>query len=525
MGAEAEYKMKIVVADDEILARKAIASMLLRSDIPVEIVGEFDSGSQVLDYLNKTDGDVDILITDIRMMDIDGLETSRCIMEKKYRTQVILVSGYAEFSYAKQAIQYQVKDYLTKPIEQAALLDAVNRIISRKKQQEISKNRQKEEDILEFSKQQLSVRQLVCNEKLLNRLIENVPENSVWQKYRLAVIQINDNNEEQQKKMHELLKKWQVLHVVQTVLWHFPTGHEWVLVLSDQCKALSENEIRMLMNSIAIYIGFQVNFRFTVGISDIMSGESEFITAYKSAIDAINLRLIKGWNEIFFYSDIENDSTVLFTEGQKIGLKKELQKNNTNRVNEIVHGLFNDKRLMNLKSLDPLYQGIADILSTVSIYSAEAGNIWGNIGFSAQERSYDLYRFYSMVELENFIIGQLEKCMSVPFEESNDASGIVDTVIKYVQENYQQQISLQELAEQQLFMNASYLSRLFKATTGETFSKYLLTIRLKEAAELLKNSGLRISEIGEYVGFSDSSYFISCFRKQFHMTPKEFRHQ
>ena len=78
---------------------------------------------------------------------------------------MILVSGYAEFSYAKQAIQYQVKDYLTKPIEQAALLEAVNRIISRKKQQEISKNRQKEEDILEFSKQQLSVRQLVCNEK------------------------------------------------------------------------------------------------------------------------------------------------------------------------------------------------------------------------------------------------------------------------------------------------------------------------------------------------------------------------
>ena len=89
---------------------------------------------------------------------------------------MILVSGYAEFSYAKQAIQYQVKDYLTKPIEQAALLDAVDRIISRKKQQEISKNRQKEEDILEFSKQQLSVRQLVSNEKLLNRLIENVPD-------------------------------------------------------------------------------------------------------------------------------------------------------------------------------------------------------------------------------------------------------------------------------------------------------------------------------------------------------------
>ena len=73
MGAEAEYKMKIVVADDEILARKAIASMLLRSDIPIEIVGEFDSGAQVLDYLNRTDGDVDILITDIRMMDIDRI--------------------------------------------------------------------------------------------------------------------------------------------------------------------------------------------------------------------------------------------------------------------------------------------------------------------------------------------------------------------------------------------------------------------------------------------------------------------
>lgn len=523
MNVEVECKMKVVVADDEALARKAIVSMLLRSDMPIEIVGEFDSGTQVLDYLEKTQGDADILITDIRMMDIDGLETARRIMEKEYRTQVILVSGYAEFSYARQAIRYRVKEYLTKPIEQSDLLDAVNHIICRKKEQEIFKNRQKEQNILEFSKQQLSVRQLLYNEKLLNRLIESVPENNIWQKYRLAVIQINNNSEEQQKTMCDLLEKWQALHVVQTVLWYFPAGHEWLLVLSDRCKALSEKEIKILLNSIMIYIGCRVRFQVSVGVSDIMRGKPEFITAYKNVVDAVNLRLLKGWDEVYFYTDIEKDSTILFTEGQKLGLKKELQKYNSDRVDEIVHAFFADKRIQNLKSLDPMYQGIIDMLSTMSTLRADAESMWGATENSGQEQSYDLFQFYSICDLEHFITDRFEACMSRPVEDNNNTTGVMDMVIKYVQENYQQQISLQELADRQLFMNASYLSRLFKSTTGQTFSKYLLTFRLKAASDLLENSSLHISEIGEYVGFSDSSYFISCFKKQFHMTPKEFR--
>ena len=190
--------------------------MLEKSGLPISVNGDFEDGEEVIEYLQENEAD--IIITDIRMPNVDGLELAKYVQEHVPKCSVVIETGYEDFQYARNALRYQVKDYLTKPIEQAALLDAVDRIISRKKQQEISKNRQKEEDILEFSKQQLSVRQLVSNEKLLNRLIENVPDNNAWQKYRLAVIQINDNSEEQQKKMHELLKKWQVLHVVQTVL-------------------------------------------------------------------------------------------------------------------------------------------------------------------------------------------------------------------------------------------------------------------------------------------------------------------
>lgn len=522
MNVEVENNMKVIVADDEALARKAIVSMLLRSDLPIEIVGEFDSGTHVMEYLKKTDGNADILITDIRMIDIDGLQTARYISEMGYRTQVILVSGYAEFSYAKQAIKYQVKEYLTKPIQQIDLLEAVNNIICSKRDQEIHKKHQKEQDILEFSKQQLSVRQLLYNDRLLYRLIESVSENNIWRKYRLVVIQINTNSEECQKMMCDLLDKWRTFHVVQIVNWYFPIGHEWLMVLSDRYKALAEKEVKILLNSIMLYIGSRVPFQISVGVSDIMESKMRFVAAYKNCVDAINLRLLKGWNTVYFYAESEKDSSVLFTEGQILGLKKELQKYNSGRVEEIVHTFFTDKHIKKLKSLEPVYKGIINMLSAISILHTEDERTWGITENLEQEQRYTLYQFYSIYELEYFMTERLEACMNRPIGE-NDTTDVMEIVIKYMQRNYQQQISLQELAEKQLFMNASYLSRLFKSTTGQTFSQYLLKIRLNAASDLLKNNNLQINEISEYVGFSDPSYFISCFKKQFYMTPKEFR--
>ena len=126
--------IRVLVADDELLARKAMASILQHSGIELQVIGEFDSAESILEYLETVDGNIDILITDIRMGDKDGLQVAKYIEEKDWDIQVILISGYAEFTYAQKAIRYGVKQYLTKPLDKCELLNAVRQIIEEREE-------------------------------------------------------------------------------------------------------------------------------------------------------------------------------------------------------------------------------------------------------------------------------------------------------------------------------------------------------------------------------------------------------
>ena len=99
----------------------------------------------------------------------------------------------------------------------------------------------------------------------------------------------------------------------------------------------------------------------------------------------------------------------------------------------------------------------------------------------------------------------------------------MNRILAYVEENYRYDVTLSQIASEKFFMNASYLSRIFKAGTGKTFSRYLIEYRMQKAAELLQKEELRISDVAQYVGYNDTSYFIQTFKKQYHMTPEQYR--
>ena len=90
-------------------------------------------------------------------------------------------------------------------------------------------------------------------------------------------------------------------------------------------------------------------------------------------------------------------------------------------------------------------------------------------------------------------------------------------------ENYQYEISLTQMANEVFFMNASYLSRVFKAGTGKNFSRYLIEYRMQRAARLLADRSLRISDVAQAVGYNDASYFIRTFKSFYRMTPEQYR--
>lgn len=110
-----------------------------------------------------------------------------------------------------------------------------------------------------------------------------------------------------------------------------------------------------------------------------------------------------------------------------------------------------------------------------------------------------------------------------PADAKREGNNVIDEIKEYVANNYRYDISLRELASQRYFLNPSYLSRLFKAETGMNFSKYLVNYRMERGKELLQNTAFKVSEIADCVGYNDTSYFIHTFRRQYEMTPEQFR--
>ena len=120
--------LRIVVADDEFYARKALIRKISMADPDAVIAADFENGQQAADYIREHRDEVDLLFTDVRMPEMDGLELSRCVAEEELGVEIIIVSGFSEFEYAKKAMTFGVNNYLIKPVKAEELKEALDRV-------------------------------------------------------------------------------------------------------------------------------------------------------------------------------------------------------------------------------------------------------------------------------------------------------------------------------------------------------------------------------------------------------------
>ena len=138
-------------------------------------------------------------------------------------------------------------------------------------------------------------------------------------------------------------------------------------------------------------------------------------------------------------------------------------------------------------------------------------------------RRYDLNNFKTLNELTQYLSIIIEALCINDKENYIGKNQVIKDIIRYVERNFQYDISLQELANQKYFMNYSYLSRLFKEETGISFTKYLINFIIQESEKLLNNLDFKISEIALQVGYNDVSHYIQSFKKSKGSTPEEYR--
>ena len=455
--------MRFAVADDVLLARKAVEKLILEWDRDSTVCCSCDNGDEVLKVLE--DQKVDVLVTDIRMPGLNGIALSEVVRQRFPSVDVVLVSGYATFDYARAALHNGVRDYLLKPLKREDLfhtLDAIKKARAEEKRQE---------DLLrEVQKRAgsfLLLRYLSGEERpedVLPREMTGL-KNGCFFAAQIMVKGV---------KFEELSIRLRDLSFSRDLIFedilHSGAG---VIVSCGEERAVAVYDKKIRALGTLAEQERKEGHPAAVGVSMLLTGPDSIREAYSQARRACCLRLQDPERGLYRF---DNDR------GKELLSKEDLH---------LIRNHLNAKRVREAKEfcLKKMIQpDMTTVLQLEQSYQALLG-ICFTMDMEAIYRP--LWDFDDMNGLLDYICSMA--CCSGETDRTVNEGDIIDEIQAFLEDNYYCEISLNELAATKYFMNPNYLSRLFKARTGMGFSKYLLGLRMKKAEELLENGDMNIN--------------------------------
>ena len=497
--------VNIIIAEDEIISRKALIKMLKKdTELDCNIIADVATGALAVPCLSQNS--IDIVIADIQMPDMDGLELAGYIHDNYPNTDTIILTAYTNFDYAKSALQYGVKDYLVKPINEEELHHSIIKLINSKENSVELLRHSIEGGINEFTMENLEFSRIVKIPSLVAKIIDLQSINSHG--IRIFLCQTQQKQSRQQAQAGKKIIG-RILAEEQYIVIHY--GREGIS--KSKLEKIAEEFLAALDQTIHISASkYHTEDCFT-----------KLETAYKEAVYAINMRILQPDTLYFEYS---KDAQIceMIPKEYEYEIRCEINDGQIDKVMNYLQSIYQKCSLMD-HGIYSLYLAIICILRLSSeIYRSKAGDMLGLDEDQYQIFSFksDLHHIKNKDELFNYMLTILKGAGKYAGNETDDLN-IIEDIVNYVNYNYQYDISLNQLATHKYYMNPSYLSRLFKQATGTNFSKYLIELRMKKAKELLENDDIKVSEVASYVGYNDLSNFIQTFKKFYNITPSQLK--
>ena len=530
--------LKVFLVEDEYVVREGIKNNIKWAEHGYEFCGEASDGELALPMIQKLKPD--ILITDIRMPFMDGLMLSKLVKEQLPMTEIMILSGYADFEYAKEGIKLGVAEYLTKPINGEELLKEVDhvseKIIEKKKQLEIQKKYQAEmsENLLQEKKKLFL--SLVGGQESVADLLEkakklNIDLSAAW--YNVILLKIKSSRHEQEeysKSVIQIEQKLQTLEQEDNLLIFERNLEGKALFLrADSLEALQELQKTELAKLQEIFEQYK-HILYFGGIGKPVNRLREIPVSYEHAEHAFAHRFLSEISQFYDSSNLQerkaatveefNIGEVDIKQLEKHRLKEFLKVGETGEVRYFIEEFFESIGVGALDSkIFRQYSAMDVYFSTVEFVES----------LQADRSVIDSLDIASSVTADMESMQQfLEKIITQAIQVRNHAAGdhygyVTEEVCKYIEDHYcDEELSLNLLASQVNF-SPNHLSMVFSQQTGQTIIKYLTDFRMNKAKELLRCTIKRSSEISQEVGYKDPHYFSYLFKKTQGMTPTQYR--
>ena len=541
--------LKIFLAEDEVVVRETIKRMIPWEELGFELVGEAADGEMALPLLIRQQPD--LLITDIKMPFMDGLTLARLAKKKIPGLKVVILSGYDDFNYAKQAIGIGVEDYLLKPITKNALIERLSEIRSRyeheKTQKEYYEKFQREMQAYEKNSSRDFFEALVGGSMDMMEVYKRAEKlglDIVAEAYNVLIFTMNCD--EDFSGQRDEYSSWEAESL--ELLENFFAGHSsamlfrsnifsYGVLLKGQRETIEENT-RACVDEIRKILSRQDGRReWFLAVGQSVERLSQIQKSYHTASRAFSQRYLYDEN-ILYYDEMETmehpggqaeteDNAYL----QKVDvnalnpailqkfLSNGLQEETENFVKDYFYAIgqepmeslvFRNYVILNVRfSVISFIKGLG--CDTNEMESADTEEVLAESGKNMESA-----------------IAYAKKMISQAIEIRDQNSGnknrsILKTAVDFIDSHYMdEEISLNTVANV-ANVSSNHFSALFSQNMGQTFIEYLTTLRMNKAKELLRCTGMRSSEIAGEIGYKDAHYFSYLFKKTQGMTPSDYR--
>jgi two-component system, response regulator YesN len=539
---------RILIADDEAYVRDLIAKSINLSTLEVEVVGCAEDGIQAIQMIEQFKPD--ILITDICMPQLSGLELIKAVKETGVALKTVIISGYDDFAYAKTAMELGVTNYLLKPFLPEELFEVLGKLIN-----EIENNASLLRNMLELQTH-FEDNLLFMQERFLKNILLNKSEKkNLIEEGRAIKLDL--------KARYYCCTILKLLADAVDTRWSFSSQ----ALIEDFLRIIKDEYFDSDMKAYAV--GFhdrQLTILFCSNHADVF----DFYTGLRTGMEKMNQSFQKYYNIKLLcsvgkiYSRPEQlsnsyEEALLVTKtmipGQNCVMKyeeaKQLHENRSKEQTANIPQELEAKLILNIRLArkDKALAILNDIIKYYEMFYLTAAeyvnmSIFGLV-FSldnAMMESGSSFRIWQDEKMKQYFKNQLQygtlydtklmlenyvtsRCDEFSLIISNQSDKLVYDIKTLIEHNLANEEFNLESASSQLFFSANYVRQIFKQKTGEGFTEYLIQKRMERAAELLQDPTYKVQDVAQSTGYSSQRYFSSVFKKFYGCTPSEYREQ
>lgn len=518
---------RIAIVDDEDIVRRGLINLVPWDSMDCHVVCEAADGQELVDRMSCHP---EIVITDIKMPRMDGIQLCAWLHENHPEIQIIMLTAYADFEYARQSIKYGVTDYVTKSGGMQEVASAVQRAIVKLDEAKLSRSRQ--------DMQEKSIR--VLQDNFFKNVFDGFWADGELIQQKATRLQISltsyavvcmEFGTEKGGFVGEYLKSPEQLFDFITrsfpgnSCWTVPVGRTlFASVVSSDSGRLDPENLKRHCSEMISLLDSMLKTSVFAGICPVHSGSAFLPQAFQRAKDALSKRFLEGGSSVYCY---ESDS------GDSPASREEINQAEENVLDSIDAGDPKETAQL-LEALFALLQRSDSSEDSLKGEALMLNSRCCRILFESKIHMENLYQhdveFYQAItacrSLDEYRRALCPVILSAceQFQKAYSATGsnVAEQAQNFIRQNFQNNITLNDVASQ-IHVNPSYLSRVYKQETGNTVMADINGLKIEHAKEILRRPGSTVLMAAMAVGIDDAANFSHFFKKHVGISPKQFQ--